>query len=151
MNDSFYTLPNEVGSLLISNLSIDNGGYSWKGSVSQLKSFVRNDLNLPGSWSSPGGDRKVFRDFLNCTNIFFYCLIVSIFFLIKYNPLREFFLFKLIISLLKCLCKNFLKLFWCTIFFPARFLFFLVSPPPPPITFPMVCPLMHRDRYYAMV
>ena len=61
MNDSSYTLPNEVGSLLISNLSIDNGGYSWKGNVSQLKSFVRNDMKLPGSWSSLGGDRKVFR------------------------------------------------------------------------------------------
>jgi hypothetical protein len=61
MNDSFYPHPNEAGSLLISNSSIDNCGYSWKGDFSQLKRFVRNDLNLPGSWSSPGGDRKVFR------------------------------------------------------------------------------------------
>jgi hypothetical protein len=54
-------LPNEAGSILISNLSTDDSGYSWKGNLSQLKSFVQNDFKLAGSWSSPGGERKVFN------------------------------------------------------------------------------------------
>ena len=51
--------PKETGSLFTSNLLIDNSGYSWKGNLSQLKSFVQNELKLAGVWSSPGGDRKV--------------------------------------------------------------------------------------------
>ena len=42
--------------------SKDENGWLWKGNLSQLKSFVSNELNLNGQWSSPGGETKVFRN-----------------------------------------------------------------------------------------
>ena len=66
MNESVNILPNDVAnnvtSNLISNLSFDDKGYLWKGTLQQLKRFVSKDLNLVGKWSSPGGERKIFND-----------------------------------------------------------------------------------------
>ena len=45
----------------ISNLSCDDSGYLWKGNLSQLNCFVKNDLKLAGKWSSPGDERKIFN------------------------------------------------------------------------------------------
>ena len=42
--------------------SKDENGWLWKGNLSQLKSFVSNELNPNGKWSSPGGETKVFRN-----------------------------------------------------------------------------------------
>ena len=65
MNESVNILPNdEVNndtSNLISNLSFDDNGYLWKGTLPQLKRFVSNDLKLAGKWSSPGGERRIFN------------------------------------------------------------------------------------------
>jgi hypothetical protein len=42
MNDSVkFILPNKAESILISNISIDDSGYSWKGNLSQLKSLFK--------------------------------------------------------------------------------------------------------------
>ena len=60
-NDFLNMAPKETGSLSASNLLIDNSGYSWKGNLSQLRRLVQNELKLTGNWSSPGGDRKVFK------------------------------------------------------------------------------------------
>ena len=66
MNESVNILPNDeannVTSNLISNLSFDDKGYLWKGTLQQLKGFVSKDLNLVGKWSSPGGERKIFNN-----------------------------------------------------------------------------------------
>ena len=43
-------------------LSKDENGWLWKGNLPQLKSFVSNELNLNGKWSSPGGEMKVFKN-----------------------------------------------------------------------------------------
>ena len=71
-NDFFNMAPKETGSLTTSNLLIDNSGYSWKGNLSQLKSFVQNELKLAGDWSSPGGDRKVFESTDTCIKFKWY-------------------------------------------------------------------------------
>ena len=66
MNDSVISFPNDEAINNISNfktnLSFDDSGYLWKGDLSQLKCFVKNDLNLEGKWTSPGGERKLFSD-----------------------------------------------------------------------------------------
>ena len=42
-------------------LSYDGIIYRWRGSLKELKSFVEQYLKMYGSWTSPGGDTKVFR------------------------------------------------------------------------------------------
>ena len=42
-------------------LSYDGKTYRWSGSLLELKSFVEQHLKLHGSWTSPGGEAKVFR------------------------------------------------------------------------------------------
>ena len=42
-------------------LSYDGKIYRWHGSLEELKSFVEQYLKLYGSWTSPGGEAKVFR------------------------------------------------------------------------------------------
>ena len=71
-NDFFNMARKETGSLSASNLLIDNSGYSWKGNLSQLKSFVQNELKLAGVCSSPGGDRKVFEGTDTCIKLKWY-------------------------------------------------------------------------------
>ena len=34
--------------------------FAWSGDYESLKQFVKDDLNLEGTWSQPGGDRKLF-------------------------------------------------------------------------------------------
>lgn len=34
--------------------------FAWSGDYDSLKQFVKDDLNLEGTWSQPGGDRKLF-------------------------------------------------------------------------------------------
>ena len=34
--------------------------FAWSGDYESLKQFVKDDLNLQGTWSKPGGDRKLF-------------------------------------------------------------------------------------------
>ena len=41
-------------------LSYDGNELYWKGSLDDLKEFVHSKLKLDGSWSSPGGDVKLF-------------------------------------------------------------------------------------------
>ena len=36
--------------------------YFWDGSLSELKSFVKNNLGLSGKWTSPGGEVKLFTN-----------------------------------------------------------------------------------------
>ena len=36
--------------------------YFWNGSLSELKSFVENNLGLSGKWTSPGGEVKLFAN-----------------------------------------------------------------------------------------
>ena len=36
--------------------------FVWNGNITQLKLFVNEDLNLCGSWKSPGGDTKQFTN-----------------------------------------------------------------------------------------
>ena len=50
----------KLPSTLVSNLSINENGYIWKGNLPQLKRFVQNDLKLIGKWSWPGGETKLF-------------------------------------------------------------------------------------------
>ena len=52
----------KLPSTLVSNLSINENGYIWKGNLPQLKRFVQNDLKLIGKWSSPGGETKLFKN-----------------------------------------------------------------------------------------
>ena len=52
----------KLPSTLVLNLSINENGYIWKGSLPQLKRFVQNDLKLIGKWSSPGGETKLFKN-----------------------------------------------------------------------------------------
>ena len=42
-------------------LSYEGKTYRWSGSLLELKSFVEQQLKLHGSWTSPGGEAKVFR------------------------------------------------------------------------------------------
>ena len=41
-------------------LKCDGETYLWSGSLSDLKCFVNDTLNLKGKWTSPGGDVKLF-------------------------------------------------------------------------------------------
>ena len=34
--------------------------FAWSGDYESLKQFGKDDLNLEGTWSQPGGDRKLF-------------------------------------------------------------------------------------------
>jgi hypothetical protein len=52
-------------STLISNLSINESGYIRK---DKLKSFVQNDLELTGKWSSPGGETKLLKTLRSLLN-----------------------------------------------------------------------------------
>ena len=45
----------------INKLTYDGKFYRWNGSLDELKSFVEQQLKLHGSWTSPGGETKVFR------------------------------------------------------------------------------------------
>ena len=45
----------------INKLTYDGKFYRWNGSLDKLKSFVEQQLKLHGSWTSPGGETKVFR------------------------------------------------------------------------------------------
>ena len=42
------------------DLSYNGNELYWKGSLDDLKEFVHSKLKLDGSWSSPGGDVKLF-------------------------------------------------------------------------------------------
>ena len=44
----------------LSNLTIKDNEFAWKGSLESLKLFVQSDLNIEGQWLSPGGDVKQF-------------------------------------------------------------------------------------------
>ena len=62
-NDSVNMIINNDDTKELSlRLSTDENGWLWKGNLSQLKSFVSNELNLNGKWSSPGGETKVFKN-----------------------------------------------------------------------------------------
>jgi hypothetical protein len=37
-------------------LFVKNSEFMWTGDLSQLKVLVKDELNLTGQWSSPGGD-----------------------------------------------------------------------------------------------
>ena len=52
----------KLPSTLVSNLSINENGYIWKGNLPQLKRFVQNDFKLIGKWSSPEGETKLFKN-----------------------------------------------------------------------------------------
>ena len=52
----------KLPSTFVSNLSINENVYIWKGNLPQLKCFVENDLKLIGKWSSPGGETKLFKN-----------------------------------------------------------------------------------------
>ena len=41
-------------------LSYNGNELFWKGSLDELREFVHSKLKLDGSWSSPGGDVKLF-------------------------------------------------------------------------------------------
>ena len=41
-------------------LSFNGNDFLWKGSIDELKELVQSKLKLDGSWSSPGGDVKLF-------------------------------------------------------------------------------------------
>ena len=40
---------------MLSNLKL-----SWTGDLESLKTFVEGNLNLQGTWSQPGGEKKLF-------------------------------------------------------------------------------------------
>ena len=62
-NDSVNMITNNDDTKELSlRLSKDENGWLWKRNLSQLKSFVSNELNLNGKWSSPGGKTKVFKN-----------------------------------------------------------------------------------------
>ena len=42
------------------NLTCQDKGFVWKGSLDSLKKFVCDEINLHGSWTSPGREAKVF-------------------------------------------------------------------------------------------
>ena len=52
---------NKTNMCLNKLLSYDGKIYRWHGSLKELKSFVEQSLKLYGSWTSPGGEAKVFR------------------------------------------------------------------------------------------
>ena len=80
------------------NLTQKEKDYFWEGNLPQLKSFVQNTLKIDGSWSSPGGEAKLFK----AENII----------LKWYGPTRK----KLVVqedredcsveSILQCLCRG---------------------------------------------
>ena len=41
---------------MLSNLKL-----SWRGDLASLQTFVEGNLNLQGTWSSPGGEKKLFE------------------------------------------------------------------------------------------
>ena len=43
------------------NLTQKEKDYFWEGNLPQLKSFVEKTLKIDGSWSSPGGEAKLFK------------------------------------------------------------------------------------------
>ena len=42
-------------------LKYDGESYKWSGTLNDLKRFVKEELDIEGNWSSPGGDAKLFR------------------------------------------------------------------------------------------
>ena len=48
----------------INKLIYDGKFYRWNGLLDELKSFVEQQLKLYGSWTSPGGETKVFRNLI---------------------------------------------------------------------------------------
>lgn len=42
--------------------SIEDSKLKWRGNLETLKSFISNELNLTGKWTSPGGDVKAFTN-----------------------------------------------------------------------------------------
>jgi hypothetical protein len=47
---------------IVNELTYDGEIYRWTGSLSKLKTFVEKTLNAKGTWTSPGGDVKLFKD-----------------------------------------------------------------------------------------
>ena len=45
----------------INKLSYDGKFYRWNRSLDELRNFVEQNLKQHGSWTSPGGEGKVFR------------------------------------------------------------------------------------------
>ena len=48
----------------INKLIYDGKFYRWNGLLDELKSFVEQQLKLYGSWTSPDGETKVFRNLI---------------------------------------------------------------------------------------
>ena len=44
------------------NFFIEDSKLRWRGNLETLKSFIANELNLTGKWTSPGGDVKAFTN-----------------------------------------------------------------------------------------
>ena len=42
-------------------LELDGKTYRWTGNLEELKNFIQNDMKLSGTWSSPGGESKLFK------------------------------------------------------------------------------------------
>ena len=51
--------------LKIINLIRLGNEFAWEGSLESLKQFIKDDLNIEGKWSSPGGETKLFTS-ANC-------------------------------------------------------------------------------------
>ena len=52
---------NELTTIKSQYLFFDGLIYRWKGDLTELKRFFEIDLKLHGTWSSPGGEAKVFK------------------------------------------------------------------------------------------
>ena len=52
---------NESTTIKSQHLFFDGLTYRWKGDLTELKRFFEIDLKLHGTWSSPGGEAKVFK------------------------------------------------------------------------------------------
>ena len=67
VEDYFTSYSSSVNESLISTskrsylISLDNE-FAWEGSLDKLKAFVHDKLCLQGTWTSPGGEAKLFSD-----------------------------------------------------------------------------------------
>ena len=48
-------------SVKCNKLEWDGKTYRWTGNLEELKDFIQNDMKLSGTWSSPGGDSRLFK------------------------------------------------------------------------------------------
>ena len=63
LSETLFDKTNECSATKCPNLVFDGIIYRWKGNLTELKSYFENDLKLHGTWSSPGGEAKVFKSY----------------------------------------------------------------------------------------